>query len=153
MPEGRAVKRLVICLLENSQGELLFVKRNKTTPLAPGAWAFPGGHVNEGETPETAALRELREELGEGIHVRLLKSLGPIRDTLYDGRFLIWLFHFAWDGGVIGLNPEHTDFIWISEKHYQSLDLMDGVDEDIAYLNIWPVSSLRRGKLPPELLG
>jgi 8-oxo-dGTP pyrophosphatase MutT (NUDIX family) len=29
-----------------------------------GQWALPGGKVDEGETPETAALREVEEELG-----------------------------------------------------------------------------------------
>jgi 8-oxo-dGTP diphosphatase len=30
----------------------------------PGAWAIFGGHVEEGETPEEAARREIEEELG-----------------------------------------------------------------------------------------
>ncbi len=152
--EPRREERLVICLLQNPKGELLFVKRNVKTTLAPGVWGFPGGHLEAGEAPETAAYREMREELGGEIHIRLLKSFGPVRDTLYGGRFLIWLYHFECLGGEIHLNPEHSDFIWLSENAYQSAeDLMDGVDEDIAYLNIWPISSLRREKLPRELRG
>ena len=32
--------------------------------LAKGLWCLPGGHMNEGETLEQAAVREAREEAG-----------------------------------------------------------------------------------------
>jgi 8-oxo-dGTP pyrophosphatase MutT (NUDIX family) len=31
---------------------------------APGTWAFPGGKIERGESPESAARRELHEEMG-----------------------------------------------------------------------------------------
>ena len=34
-----------------------------------GGWEFPGGKIEPGETPEQAAVREIREELGATIAI------------------------------------------------------------------------------------
>ena len=41
---------------------ILWIKRG--TPPAVGKWAMPGGYMENDETPETGASRELREETG-----------------------------------------------------------------------------------------
>ena len=49
--------------LVDVDGRILLTERPAGKPLA-GLWEFPGGKVNPGETPETALIRELAEELG-----------------------------------------------------------------------------------------
>ncbi|MEW2047513.1 (deoxy)nucleoside triphosphate pyrophosphohydrolase [Streptomyces sp. NPDC051445] len=44
-------------------GRLLAARRSAPPELA-GRWELPGGKVEEGEAPEAALVRELREELG-----------------------------------------------------------------------------------------
>jgi 8-oxo-dGTP diphosphatase len=44
-------------------GRYLGVRRPEGKPMA-GAYEFPGGKIEPGETPEIALCRELREELG-----------------------------------------------------------------------------------------
>jgi 8-oxo-dGTP diphosphatase len=54
------------CVLLDGDGRLLIAKRPPGRPLA-GLWEFPGGKVEDGETPEHALIRELAEELGIDI--------------------------------------------------------------------------------------
>ena len=49
--------------LVDADGRILLAQRPVGKPMA-GLWEFPGGKVNPGETPETALIRELAEELG-----------------------------------------------------------------------------------------
>jgi 8-oxo-dGTP diphosphatase len=49
--------------LVDADGRVLLARRPAGKPLA-GLWEFPGGKVKRGETPETALIRELAEELG-----------------------------------------------------------------------------------------
>jgi 8-oxo-dGTP diphosphatase len=49
--------------LIDADGRVLLAQRPEGKPLA-GLWEFPGGKVDPGETPETALIRELAEELG-----------------------------------------------------------------------------------------
>lgn len=49
--------------LVDPDGRVLLAQRPEGKSMA-GLWEFPGGKVEEGETPEAALIRELHEELG-----------------------------------------------------------------------------------------
>ena len=58
------MKKIAAIILENDQGELLLALRdNKSWIPFPNHWDLIGGHVEEGETPEEALVREVKEEL------------------------------------------------------------------------------------------
>ena len=62
------------------KANVLLVKRAVVPFL--GYWDVPGGFIEPGETPEAAARREIREELGVGV--RLSKLLGIFPDIYGD---------------------------------------------------------------------
>lgn len=59
------IHRSVHVVVYASNGDILLQKRKMTKDIQPGKWDTAcGGHLDPGETFETAAVRELKEELG-----------------------------------------------------------------------------------------
>src|ERR1700686_4931160 len=57
--------KVVHVLVFNDAGNLLLQKRSMNKDVAPGKWdTSVGGHVSPSEDLKTAALREMKEELG-----------------------------------------------------------------------------------------
>jgi 8-oxo-dGTP diphosphatase len=57
---------VVAAALADESGRVLLQQRAPGRAMA-GLWEFPGGKVEDGELPERALVRELREELGIDI--------------------------------------------------------------------------------------
>ncbi|MDS1136307.1 (deoxy)nucleoside triphosphate pyrophosphohydrolase [Nitratireductor indicus] len=61
--EARPILLVAACALVDADGRVLLAQRPEGKSLA-GLWEFPGGKVEQGETPEETLVRELEEELG-----------------------------------------------------------------------------------------
>ena len=59
----KPVVLVVSVALIDVDGRVLLAERPEGKSMA-GLWEFPGGKVHDGETPEAALIRELKEELG-----------------------------------------------------------------------------------------
>ena len=62
-PENPPTVLVVAVALVDADGRVLLQRRPPGKAMA-GLWEFPGGKVQDGELPESALIRELREELG-----------------------------------------------------------------------------------------
>lgn len=80
--------RIVHIMVEDKQGRILLQKRASAMELYPDCWDHSAsGHVDEGETYDQAAARELNEEVGlEGLPLKAIASY-QTEDT-YQGRIL-----------------------------------------------------------------
>jgi 8-oxo-dGTP diphosphatase len=55
---------VAICILHTPNRYLMQLRDNDPRILYPGHWALFGGHIEPGETPEIAVIREVAEEIG-----------------------------------------------------------------------------------------
>ena len=74
-------------------------------------WSLPKGHIEEGETPEEAALREVAEETG--IHSKIEKPLGVIDFWfMAEGKRIHKTVHhylFRENGGLLAAQESEVD--------------------------------------------
>lgn len=95
---------------------LLVVKRAEEPNL--GAWTFPGGRVEPGETPEEAAVREAKEEVGLGVELEGLFSVVTYKSgELGAGsrpQMVIVEYLARPKRGRVKLNGESSAFKWVT---------------------------------------
>ncbi len=106
------------CALVDRDGRVLLARRPEGRSLA-GLWEFPGGKLMDGETPEAALIRELKEELGVNTEA---SCLAPIAFASYDsGDFHLLMPLFVcrkWSGQATA--REHQELRWVRPQ-----DLLD----------------------------
>jgi 8-oxo-dGTP pyrophosphatase MutT (NUDIX family) len=75
-----------------------------------GQWALPGGRLDAGETPETAALRELAEEVG--LRVPPASVLGRLDDYPTRSGFVITPVVIFCGEAVLAPNPHEVAAVY-----------------------------------------
>jgi len=96
-------------LFLSKEGRVLLLKRSGEGSAAAGTWALPGGKLEEGESAETAALRETIEETGyyAGYAGKILMESESNGLT-----YTTFLRHID-DEWIPKLNNEHTAYLWM----------------------------------------
>lgn len=99
------------CALIDVDGRVLICKRPQGKHLA-GLWEFPGGKVEEGETPEECLVRELEEELGIGVTQACLAPF-VFTSHVYEAFHLLMPLYLCrrWTGVVLA--KEHEALAWV----------------------------------------
>jgi 8-oxo-dGTP diphosphatase len=109
-----SVVLVVACALVDADRRVLIAQRPEGKAMA-GLWEFPGGKVEEGETPEQAILRELGEELGVSTKAACLAPLTFASHAYGNFHLLMPLFVCRkWQGQP---QPrEHSALKWVRPR-------------------------------------
>lgn len=111
---------------ERTDGQIILLRRAEGSAMA-GLFFPPGGIVDPGEDPWTAAVRELGEETGL-VPVGELQMVGCYPMFVYGQDFLQLSFRCQVDGNV-SISAEHTDHRWVEPTSLQELLSPAAIDE------------------------
>ena len=107
-------------------GDEVFACRRASHKVAAGKWEFPGGKIEDGESPQCALEREILEELG----IRVLVGDLLLREaTEVDGETIdLAFFETAIRGGLPTRSTDHDELRWF---HVDEIDRLDWALPDI----------------------
>ena len=106
---------VVACVLVDADGKILLAQRPKGRSMA-GLWEFPGGKLEQGETPETCIIRELKEELGITAKPACLAPLTFASHAYEDFHLLMPLYVARrWQGVVTPLEGQELSWVRLNE--------------------------------------
>ena len=132
--ENRKTIKVVAAVIRD--GERIFATQRGYGDFK-GGWEFPGGKIEEGETPQEALVREILEELETEI------SVGELIDTIeYDYP----TFHLSMDcfwAEIVSGNlvlTEHEAAKWLKREELNSVDWLPA--------DITLIDKIREGVIP-----
>ena len=123
---------VVAAALVDSDGRVLIAQRPEGKQLA-GLWEFPGGKVEPGETPETALIRELEEELGIVVKQACLAPFVFASHTYESFHLLMPLYLIRrWEGEPE--SKEHKALKWVRPNDMGQYPMPPADDPLVAWL-------------------
>ena len=116
------------CLYEKSCGGIIFYKTKQNTKILlvknnnGRYWSFPKGHIEQGETEQETAIREIKEETG--LDVTLVNNFREISEYCPFGKIrkrVVFFLARAFTDNVKIQEEEIDSFIWVDLQQARKL--------------------------------
>lgn len=140
MPSINCYRKVILVsvgVLLNTRGEVLLGQRIKL-PKKYKWWEFPGGKVEESESPQDALSRELYEELGISV---VADSCCPItfHVKMCKERPILVLFYYCRTWSSAPYSKEHQPLAWVHPEQLSQMDILpsnvEALPRIISYIN------------------
>lgn len=116
--------RVALIILFDSEKKILLQHRSMDAERLPGYWAFFGGELKEGETPEDAVRRETLEELGYELIAPELMVERDFKLSNAEGHMYVYIEAFYGDKSTLQL-CEGQGGRWFKNDELDKLKIID----------------------------
>lgn len=106
------------------QNKVLMINRKKNWK----GWAFPGGHIESGESVFDCVKREIKEEAGIELKEVQFRGITNIYNTRSKTRHIIFNFIAYEYEGVINDMSDEGEVEWIDISQISNMDLAEGME-------------------------
>ena len=130
MVKSPKIIRVTAAIIE-SENKILIAQRKANDNLFGGLWEFPGGKIEDGETPEECMARELKEELEIEVEVGTLITSN--KHVYPNGIFELLAYKVEHISGNFVLN-DHDEVKWITIDEISKFDFPPANTPIINYL-------------------
>ena len=130
MVKSPKIIRVTAAIIE-LENKILIAQRKAKDNLFGGLWEFPGGKIEDGETPKECMARELKEELE--IEVEVGRLIISNKHRYPNGIFELLVYKVEHISGNFVLN-DHDEIKWITIAEISKFDFPPANTPIINYL-------------------
>lgn len=119
------MRRSTLCYIEKDGKVLLLYRNKKENDPNEGKWIGVGGKIEEGETPDTCVIREVREETG--LILTDYSYCGKVRfiSEAWDEEEM-YLFSATGFTGEISRDCDEGELSWVEKDRVADLPMWEG---------------------------
>ena len=131
----------MVLLFDRHRRLLVYLRDNKPEIPFPNHWDFFGGHVEEGETPEEALVREVREEIDVDLRqwVFFKRYVCTEGDAYPNIKYLYWAKIDRIAEELTLYEGQRLMSITPEQRHeLKFANILGGILEDFIGRGLWP---------------
>lgn len=117
------IELTTMCAVFNGD-KVLMINRAKSWK----GWAFPGGHLEDGESITDCIKREMLEETGIVLESPIFKGVTNIYNTVNHKRHIIYNFVCYKYAGIVKTHCDEGEIQWIDISGFEMLTMAEGME-------------------------